>query len=81
MNNEPEGTNFECGVLVLLLASGLGIAVVALLPLTGMSVQTIEKGMVWASIPWVAYWYLKCRKWHRTKIVFEDEETNTAEPR
>ena len=69
----PEGTSVACGILVLALASFLGIGSVLLLAAAGVPVQTLEKGMVWLSVPWIASWYLKCRKWHRTRLVLKDE--------
>ena len=74
MTNEPEGTNFQCGVFVLIIAFVLGVGLVALLLYFDTSVQVIEKWMVWTSVPWFAFWYLKCRKWHRTKIRFVDKD-------
>ncbi len=67
---EPEGTDISCGIFVLGLGAVLGLGCVLGLMFAGVSVELLEKGMVWLSVPWVAFWYLKCRKWHRTKIVF-----------
>jgi len=69
----PEGTDVACGILVLGLASFLGIGAVLLLAGAGVPVQTLEKGMVWLFVPWVAFSYLNCRKWHRTRLVLKDE--------
>ena len=71
MTKAPEGTDILCGITALGLASILSIVLMLLLALV-LPVHTIERGMVWLSVPWFAFWYLKCRTWHRTGIVFEE---------
>jgi hypothetical protein len=62
MGKSPEGTDISCGIFVMAMAAVAGISLPIGLLLLGVPVQEIERGMVWLSIPWFAFWYLKCRK-------------------
>lgn len=77
VRREPEGTDIECGIFVVLLAALIGIGAILFLSLIGVPSQMLEKGMVWLPVPWFAFWYLKCREWHRTKLIDVRERRKT----
>lgn len=66
----------QCGALTLGIPSLCVLGLIAVLVLVGVSPRTIEKGMVWLSVPWFAFCYALCKVAHETevKIVGGDEE-------
>ena len=72
MNEDREGTHFDCGLLVLAGASVLVIGVAAVLLHVGVSAGLLEKVMTWLSVPLFTYLYFLCRRWHRTKVEWVD---------
>ena len=72
MNDRGDGGELSCHIFVLGLASVLAIAAIAFLVYLGIPSEALQKGMVWLAVPWFGYWYMTCKKWHNTPIVFTD---------
>ena len=71
---EPRGLGemIACGFLFLGVPSLLAIVLMLILLALGVPSPTIEKGMVWLSVPWFAFCYTLCKAAHGTKVVFVD---------
>jgi hypothetical protein len=68
-----------CGMLFLALPSFAAISLALILADRGVSPLTIEKGMVWLSVPWFAICYALCRTAHGiTLVVRTDNESKTS---
>jgi hypothetical protein len=68
-----------CGTITLGIPSVIAIGLIVILVLVGVSPQTIEKGMVWLSVPWFAFCYALCKLAHGTKVVMMDEDKSNIE--
>ena len=66
--------DLPCRLFVLALASLASIAALALMAWFGVSSRISEQLFMCVSVPWFALWYLLCRRWHRTRIVFVDDQ-------
>ena len=67
---ESEGTDPTCGFFLLCLGFFAAIEVGAMLLYFGMPVDGVESLLAILSVPWTAFLYLTCRKWHNTKLHF-----------
>lgn len=74
------GEKLACGVLFLGLPSLAAIVIVISLAQTGVNLLSIEKGMVWLSVPWFSLCYALCRMAHGTMIYVADETQNPPPP-
>lgn len=74
------GAYIACGALFLGAPSLFAIALILFLLDRGVSPQLIEKGMVWASVPWFAFCYWLCKAAHGIKIHIVNDENNPIKP-
>lgn len=73
-NTEPMGAEDHglveavvCGTLMLGAPSAVALLLIVVLVFVGVRPDTIEKAMVWLSVPWFAMCYVLCRVSHGTK--------------
>jgi len=60
---------FECVWLTLVSTTLTALISLAGIVASDLSVSTIEKWMVWLSVPWFLFWYVFCKVTHNIKLV------------
>ena len=77
-NDGGLGDTIACGMLFLGVPSLAVIALMMVLVGKGVNPVSIEKGMVWLSVPWFALCYAMCRIADGMKFVVVDSGPNKA---
>lgn len=79
-NGHELRNTLACGTIFLGWFSLAPISLILILLDKGFSPQSIEKGMVWLSVPWFALCYALCRIAHGIKFVVTHDSDNQNPP-
>ena len=71
--DEDEKSHLECAIMTLLGQMVLAMAAIALLFLSGLTVDQIESLMVGAAVPWFLFWAIFCNVTHRIIVKVVDD--------